>query len=178
MAGLPDPVPNLRGRDRRIYDQMLARRARHGVGLYGPYLPLLHHPELADLVERLGGFLKYDGELPRDRYQFVVLCFARAVGAEFEWLDHEHHALAAGVPQAVLEALAADADIPAPYTDLADAVRSTLAYRDLAADVQQRIVADVGTKGLVEVVALCGLYALIAMVTAAFDVPTSDAGRH
>ena len=178
MTRLPDPIPTLRGDDRRVYERMLARRERHGVGLYGPYLPLLHHPQLADRVEQLGGFLKFDGVLPRDRYQFVVLCFAREVGAEFEWRDHVSHALAAGVPQAVVDALVAGAAVPAPFTDLADAVRSTLAYRDLAADVQQRIVADVGTKGLVEVVTLCGLYALIAMVNAAFDVPTSEAGTH
>ena len=178
MARLPDPIPTLRGDDRRTYERMLARRERHGVGLYGPYLPLLHHPQLADRIEQLGGFLKFDGVLPRDRYQFVVLCFAREIGAEFEWRDHVHHALEAGVPQAVVDALVAGAAVPAPYTDMADAVRSTLAYRDLAADVQQRIVADVGTNGLVEVVTLCGLYALIAMVTGAFDVPTSEAGRH
>ncbi len=64
------------------------------------------------------------------------------------------------------------------HTSTSPPVRSTLAYRDLPQDVQDRIVADVGTKGLVEVITLCGLYALIAMVSAAFDVPVTEAGVH
>lgn len=178
MARLSDPVPELTGDDRRTYERMRARRERHGVGLYGPYVPLLHHPQLADRIERLGGYLKFDGILPRDRYQFVVLAFAHEVGADFERRDHVRHAVHAGVPQEVIDAIGAGTAIPAPYTDLAAAVRSTLAYRDLPQDVQDRIVADVGTKGLVEVITLCGLYALIAMVSAAFDVPVTEAGVH
>lgn len=176
MARLPDPVPDLTGEDRRIYDTMLADRRRHGVGLYGPYVPLLHHPHLAERIEALGSYLKFDGRLPRDRYQFVVLAFARAIGATFEWEDHVEHALAAGVSQAAVDALRDAGDVPAPYADLDRAVASTLGYADLPGDVQDRIVADVGTAGLVEVVVLCGFYALIAMVNGAFDVPLSDVG--
>ncbi len=60
-------MPELTGDDRHTYERMRARRERHGVGLYGPYVPLLHHPQLADRIERLGGYLKFDGILPRDR---------------------------------------------------------------------------------------------------------------
>lgn len=178
MAKLPDPISALHGDDRRTYQRMLARRERHGVGLYGPYVPLLNHPQLAERIEALGGYLKFDGVLPRDRYQFVVLAFSHAVGAEFEWRDHVRHALDAGVPQPVIDTLVAGGELAEPYRTLAAAVEATIAYRDLPHDVQDRIVADVGIKGLVEVVALCGLYALIAMVSAAFDVPVSEAGQH
>ena len=178
MAELPDPIPDLHGDDRRTYERMLARRQRHGVGLYGPYVPLLNHPQLAERIEELGGYLKFDGVLPRDRYQFVVLAFAHAVGAEFEWRDHVQHALDAGVPPTAIDALGAGGELAEPYRMLAEAVTSTIGYRDLPQDVQDRIVADVGVKGLVEVVALCGVYALIAMVSAAFAVPVTEAGRH
>ncbi|MGI9052162.1 MAG: hypothetical protein ACR2HQ_05845 [Ilumatobacteraceae bacterium] len=107
MARLSDPVPALTGDDRRTYERMRARRERHGVGLYGPYVPLLHHPQLADRIERLGGYLKFDGILPRDRYQFVVLAFAHEVGADFERRDHVRHAVHAGVPQDVIDAIGA-----------------------------------------------------------------------
>ena len=177
MARLPDPVPHLRGADRELYEAMLARRREHGVGLYGPYVPLLHAPQLADRVERLGGYLKYEGSLPRDRYQFVVLAFAHRVGGTFEWQDHVGPARAAGVPEAVIEALQQDGPMPDPYAALAAAVAGAVDYGDLAQDVQDRIVADVGTEGLVEVIVNCGLYALMAMVTAAFDVPLDEAGR-
>ena len=36
----------------------------------------------------LGFYLKFQGRLPRDVYQFVVLSVARDTGAAFEWIDH------------------------------------------------------------------------------------------
>lgn len=177
MALLPDPVPELQGADRELFEAMLARRQKHGVGLYGPYVPLLHATKLADRVERLGGYLKFEGSLPRDRYQFIVLAFARRVGATFEWQDHIRPAKAAGVPEAVIEALQHDRPMQDPYAALATAVSCAADYRDLAQDVQDRIIADVGMEGLVEVIVNCGLYALMTMVTAAFDVPLDEAGR-
>ena len=131
MARLDDPVPSLTGEDRRTYERMLAARERHGVGLYGPYGPLLHHPRLAELVERLGSYLKFDGTLPRDRYQFVVLAVARADRAEFEWRDHVDHARDAGVPEAAIDALRAGTAPPEPYSTLLDVVAATLARQDL-----------------------------------------------
>ena len=178
MARLPDPVPTLSGDDREIYERMLAARQRHGVGLYGPYVPLLHHPHLAELIERLGSYLKFDGTLPRDLYQFVVLAFAHRVGAEFEWRDHVEHARQAGVPEAAIDALQAGGTLPEPYGTLLEVVTATIGHQDLPEDVQDRLVADVGTTGLIEVVVLCGFYDLIAMVNTAFDVPLTDAGQH
>jgi 4-carboxymuconolactone decarboxylase len=177
MARLPDPIPGLAGEDREIYDRMLARRTRHGAGIYGLYVPLLHNPQLAAHIEDLGYYYKYDSKLPRDRYQFVVLAFARAVGAEFEYRDHVEHARRAGVPDEVIAALDGDQTVPEPYATYRRVVRAALAYDNLPTDIQDRVIADVGAPGLVEVVTLCGFYTLIAMVNAAFDVSLDEAGR-
>jgi len=84
MARLPDPTTRLNGTDRDIYERMLAARKSQGTGIYGPYTALLNHPELAERIERLGYYLKFESVLPRDVYQFVVLAFARRVGVAFE----------------------------------------------------------------------------------------------
>ena len=47
MARLPDPTATLTGKDRAIYDDILARRRAKGVDHLGPYIPLLNHPQLA-----------------------------------------------------------------------------------------------------------------------------------
>ncbi|MFY9699318.1 MAG: carboxymuconolactone decarboxylase family protein, partial [Rhodoplanes sp.] len=100
-----------------LYDEISARRKAHGEGFGGPYLALLNHPELAKRVEQLGFFLKFEGVLPRPAYQFIVLSVSRATGAGFEWQDHIEHALAAGLPREVIDAIGSGASkaLPHPY---------------------------------------------------------------
>ena len=89
-----------------LYDRIAARRRAKGEGFGGPYLALLNHPALAERVEALGFYLKFEGVLPRVHYQFIVLSVARATGAAFEWQDHVQHALAAGLPQDIIDGIA------------------------------------------------------------------------
>jgi alkylhydroperoxidase/carboxymuconolactone decarboxylase family protein YurZ len=89
-----------------LYDRIATRRRAKGEGFGGPYLALLNHPALAERVEALGFYLKFEGVLPRVHYQFIVLSVARATGAAFEWQDHVQHALAAGLPQNIIDGIA------------------------------------------------------------------------
>src|SRR5579863_7294063 len=102
---------------RALFAEMAARRNARGEHFGGPYIALLNHPELARRIEELGFFLKFDGVLPRPAYQFIVLTVAQATGAAYEWHDHVQHALAAGLPQAVVDDIGAGrADrLPEPY---------------------------------------------------------------
>src|SRR5262245_57675535 len=83
---------------RALYERIAARRRAKGEGFGGPYLALLNDPALAERVEALGFYLKFEGVLSRMHYQFVVLTVARATGAGFEWQDHVQHARAAALP--------------------------------------------------------------------------------
>ena len=92
---------------RALFAAVSAKRKARGEGFGGPYIALLNHPELARRVEELGFYLKFDGVLPRTVYQFIVLSVAHATGAAFEWHDHVEHALAAGLPADVIDAVGA-----------------------------------------------------------------------
>jgi 4-carboxymuconolactone decarboxylase len=54
MAALPDLTGELTGKAKDIYDRMLAKRKAQGTGLRGLYIPLMNHPELAQLIEQRG----------------------------------------------------------------------------------------------------------------------------
>jgi len=182
MAQLPDPIPRLTGTEREIYDHLLAKRQSQGTGLYGPYVPFMNHPRLAERIEELGHFYKFGGALPRDIYQFVVLAFARHSGADLEWQDHIEPARKAGVPSDVLATLQAHplpiagdgapgaTALPAPYDTVWRAMSAAINHESVLADVQQTIVATLGVPGLLEVVTRCGFYALISIVNRGFDV--------
>lgn len=176
MATLPDAIPTLVGTDKAIYDDIIERRAAEGVHHLGPYVPLSNYPELARYVERLGFFYKYDSELPRDLYQFVVLEVARHSGVEFVWRDHIAAARAAGVPEAVISAVAAgETDLPAPYHLVRTLMDWSFRFESIPADVQHEAVAALGVESVLEIVTLCGFYTMIGMVNACFDVPMPGA---
>ncbi len=154
---------------------MVAQRAAQGAPFSGPYLALMNHPQLCRRVEDLGYFLKFDGHLPRDVYQFVVLCVARATGAAFEWDDHVAHARALRIPEAVIgtvqrAGVAADAAYPPPYAMAARVLAHTLAWHDIPQDVQADAIAAYGVRGFVEIVVLTGFYQMFSVINQGFDV--------
>ena len=177
MASLPFDPEKLSADDRAIYDKVKAHRAAVGAPFSGPYLALMNHPMLAEKIEALGYFLKFEGALPREVYQFVVLMVARACGASFEWTDHVEHARAAGVPDDVIEAVRTlgDKPLPQPYATAAPVIRATLAWQDVPDAAQSAAVATFGMKGFVELVVVAGFYQMFSAINQGFDV-TPPAG--
>ncbi len=122
MAHLPFDPSQLSTSDLAIYNRMVERRKAQSAGFGGPYAALMNHPQLCEKIEDLGYYLKFQGRLPREIYQFVVLSVAKYTGAAFEWIDHVEHAAAAGVPATVVDALQKDgishSAFPGPYMTL------------------------------------------------------------
>ncbi len=134
----------------------------------------MNHPQLCQKVEDLGYYLKFEGHLARDVYQFVVLSVARETKTAFEWIDHIDHARAAGVPDAVLETLRvngiSDADFPEPYRLAGLLLRSTLHWQNIPADIQTQAIAAYGRYGLIEIVVLSGFYQMFSAINQGFAV--------
>jgi 4-carboxymuconolactone decarboxylase len=176
MSSLPDSTGKLTGDDKEIYDAMLARRSAQGAKVGGLYIPLMNHPELARLIEALGYYLKFEGRLPRDAYQFIVLSIARRIGVAFEWIDHVEHAREAGLSDTLISAiLESDRDsIPHPYSLILDTIDVVLQFKSVPEKVQNEMVGLYGVQGLLEVVTLCGFYQMVGEITQAFDVPLPE----
>jgi 4-carboxymuconolactone decarboxylase len=161
------PVPA-----KALYEQIAARRHAKGEGFGGPYLALFNHPALAERVEALGFYLKFEGVLPRVHYQFIVLSVARATGAAFEWQDHVQHALAAGLPQNIIDGIAngAGASLPHPFGLLREVLTKTQAWQPIPDVLQAQAAAEWGKDGLVEIVVLSGFYQMFAAINQGFDI--------
>ena len=100
-----------------------------------------------------------------------MLAIAKRSGVAFEWADHIAAAKGAGLPQAVIEAVAGATDVPSPFDIVTETMDCAFAYRSIPSGLQDQIVQRFGLKGLIEIVSLCGFYTLIGMVNAGFDVP-------
>jgi 4-carboxymuconolactone decarboxylase len=174
VAELPfDPV-SLSPSDKKLYDAMVAQRKSQGAPFGGPYAALMNHPQLCQKIEELGYYLKFRGHLARDVYQFVVLSVARETRAAFEWVDHIQHALAAGVPESVIDTLrthgVTGTDFPEPYRLAALVLRSTLAWQNIPDELQADSIKNYGLYGFVEIVVLSGFYQMFSAINQGFAV--------
>lgn len=174
MAQLPFDPSTLSPADRALYERMVERRKAQGAGFGGPYAALMNHPQLCEKIENLGYYLKFEGHLPRDVYQFVVLYVARRTGAAFEWVDHIQHAEAAGVPSPLIGALRQGEDVSAvaapPYDLVMQLLDSTLSWRNIPPHVQDEAIRIFGIQGFVELVVLSGFYQMFSGINQGFDV--------
>jgi 4-carboxymuconolactone decarboxylase len=174
MAPLPFDPSKLSPSDLALYNGMVERRREHGAGFGGPYAALMNHPQLCKRLEELGFYLKFQGHLPREIYQFVVLSVARSTGAAFEWLDHIKHAEAAGVPPSVIDTLQKDGVLggafPAPYDIAAKVLAATLSWTDVPQAIQDQSIAQFGIEGFVELVVLSGFYQMFSAINQGFGV--------
>src|SRR5829696_6743231 len=90
----------------------------------GPFIALLHNPELARHVQRLGEHLRWKGKLPSRLKELAVLVTARRWTCQHEWVMHSKLALEAGLAADMVEAIRAGRE----PTAIADEERAVLAF--------------------------------------------------
>jgi alkylhydroperoxidase family enzyme len=176
MARLPDPRDTLDEHGREIYDRLAGPRG----GLSGVYQALMHHPDLADHVGQLGGYLRFGSTLPGDIRELAIMATARSLGTPFMWEKHVIPARKEHLPDEVVECVRSGdivtADISTLYKAVWETARHVAAQEVLPADLQALIVAELGERGLVELIGTCGFYRFIATIAVSFDVALPDEG--
>jgi 4-carboxymuconolactone decarboxylase len=101
---LPTLAPeNLTPRQKEVYDKHVSRRNY----VTGPYDVWLHSPELFEKVSAISNYFRFDCGLPVKLREFGILVTARYWDAQYSWNAHVDKALAAGIPEDVVNDLAA-----------------------------------------------------------------------
>jgi 4-carboxymuconolactone decarboxylase len=146
----------------------------------GPFLAWLANPGFADAAQKVGEYCRFNTTLPRDLAELAICVTAAHYRAEFEWWAHERMAHEAGVPEAVTDAIRRGRE------PRLDTVAGRAVYRTAVALNRRHRLTDaefaearevLGEQGLVDVVGLCGYYALVSLTLNAFEVPVPDGGR-
>ena len=107
----------------------------------------------------------------------MILRFASRRRFGYEWAHLQRPARLAGLDEATIAAITAgDAPAALPHSSQAvlEAVDAVVQQQSIPAEVQRRVVGAFGNRGMVEVVALCGLYGLMGDMVTAFDIPIED----
>jgi 4-carboxymuconolactone decarboxylase len=138
-----------------------------GVEPFGPFVDLLASPELMTRTSALGEYLRYRSALPSRLSEFAILVTAAHWRQQFEWEVHAPVALQAGVTQAVLDAVWRG-DRPSDLADdmavLYDLCIALHRDRTVPAPLRDRAERALGEQGVTDAIAICGYYALLAMI--------------
>jgi 4-carboxymuconolactone decarboxylase len=150
-------------------------------GVRGPFLALLHSPETAERVQRLGEHLRFGGVLPQPLKELAILVAARHWSCAYEWAAHRPIAEREGIAPSVADAIAAGrrpeglGEAESEIYEFCTALHRTKTAPDAAlAAVARRF----GETGLIELTAICGYYAMLAMAlnVAGIEPPEGSPG--
>ena len=142
-------------------------RKLRGVEPFGPFLTLLKSPELMTRVSALGEYLRFRSALPPRLSELAILITAAHWRQQYEWGVHVPIALQAGIAPSAIDAIR-DGRVP----DELDAAQLALyelcvaIHRERAVPrlLHERADAALGPQGALDAIAICGYYALLAMV--------------
>ncbi len=142
-----------------------------GAGLRGPFNALLWSPELCDLVQRVGAFVRFGSSIPPRLNELAIIMAGRKWTAQYEFYAHRRLALEAGLKPAIADAIAAGTrptGMTEDETIVYDFVSELLQVSDAAF---QRVNAAFGERGVVDLVGAVGYYSLVSMVLNVARVP-------
>ena len=146
----------------------------------GPFLPWLRAPGMAGPAQQLGEFFRFNTSLTRDLAEIAILVTGAHYEAEFEWWAHSRMAHDAGVSEDVTEAIRQGRE-----PDFGDVKARTVYQTARALCLRHRLSDDefaaanevLGEEGLVEVIGLCGYYAMVSLTLNVFEIETPDGSR-
>jgi 4-carboxymuconolactone decarboxylase len=179
LPRIPLPSPSeLSPEQRRVYDAVV--NGPRGA-LRGPLRAALHNAELADKWQQLGELLRYRTSLAPRLSELAILVTARHFDCQFEWYAHEPPARQAGLNPDAIEAIRRG-ERPAFASEDEQAIFDyALQLHEkhfLAEATYQRALQVIGVLGVVELTALLGYYAMVAMTLNAHELtPPADTPR-
>jgi len=147
--------------------------------LGGPFNAWLRSPVLAERLQKVGEYLRFNSSIPPRLNEFAILITARAWDANFEWYAHYPLALKAGLRPAIAADLAKGkrpagmaADETAVY-DFVTELRGERKVGDATYGAAQKLLGD---QGVVDLIALSGYYDLVSMTLQTAQVPAPEDG--
>ncbi len=143
-------------------------------GLAGPFNAMLYAPEVGRALQELGAAIRFRTHLtPRVR-ELAILVVAQAWDSGYERSSHEPIGRDAGLTEPEIEALRVGADpgfADEPERIAYQVVRALVGPVDLDDEQYSAAVAALGEQALVELSALVGYYATLALQLRIFRVP-------
>ena len=141
--------------------------------LYGPFHAMAMRPHLGAHMLELGRAVRFESSLPSDLLEIAICTVGARWKSEFEFWAHRRLAVADGVDEAILDAIAHGAE--PPFTTDAERVVHAYAAELLAdghvgPDTWQAAVDQLGHESVVDLTVTIGYYCQISFLLNAVQV--------
>jgi 4-carboxymuconolactone decarboxylase len=167
-----DKKADLAPADQKIYDAIAQSRGVVG----GPWRALLHSPEMAQRTMHLGSYVRFESTLDHKVIEFTALVAARELDCKHEWAAHVGHGQKAGIPMETIRAVYEKKGVETFSSEdaqIVSFVREMIHSHRVSELTFQAIYGRFGEKGIVELTATIGYYAMLACTLNTFDVYTA-----
>jgi 4-carboxymuconolactone decarboxylase len=148
-----------------------------GAGLRGPFNALLRSPQLCDLVQRVGAYLRFGSSIPAPLNELAICMAGRKWGAQSEFYAHRRLGIEAGLNPDILDAIAdgqRPSDMSADETTVYGFVTDLLSTGQVSDSRYEAVLDRFGERGVMDLVGAVGYYSLVSMVLNVAQVPLPE----
>jgi 4-carboxymuconolactone decarboxylase len=118
-------------------------------------------------VQRVGEYVRFQTTIPAPLNELAILITGRFWSAQFEFWAHSRLARTAGLPDAIIDALA-EGRRPSPMSDderiVYDFCTEMLRDKAVSDAAFKAVVGRFGEQGVIDLIAACGYYSIVSMV--------------
>jgi 4-carboxymuconolactone decarboxylase len=148
--------------------------------LNGPFNVLLRSPEMGNLSQKLGEYLRFRTAVPKRLNEMAILMTAKWWSSQYEWSLHENLALNAGLNAAVIDAIQAGhrpAQMQPDEGVVYDFCTELRERRRVSDGTFKAALSLLGERGVVDLVATMGYYDLVSMALNVDRYPLPDGAQ-
>ena len=180
------PVENLTAEQRAVYDAIKGgpraklasfKAVTKPEPIGGPFNMMLRSPGIGNIVQSLGGEIRFKSSIPPKLNEFAIMVTARHWTSNYEWHAHCRLALEAGLDPAKAKDVAENRR-PANMDDdeamIYDFSRELHEKKSVSDANFKRVFDRFGERGVFDLIAVNGYYTLISMVLNVDRVPLPD----
>ena len=170
------PLDKMTPGQRTVADSIMSGPRK---GMNGPFNAWLRSPELADRLQKVGEYVRFNTSLDKRLNEMAIIMTAQYWGSQYEWYAHAPLAIKAGLDPEIVAALGAGNKPEKMKDDEAIVWEfTTQLRRDHHVDdaIYAKAVETFGENGVVDLVAVNGYYNVVSMTLNVSHVsPPADA---
>jgi len=157
------PLDKMTPAQRTVADTIMSGPRK---GMSGPFNAWLRSPELADRLQKVGEYLRFNTSLDKRLNEMAIIMTAQFWGAQYEWYAHAPLALKAGLDPAIVAAIGAGQKPVNMKDDEAIVWEfTTQLRRDHGVDdaIYTKAVDKFGEQGVMDLIGVNGYYDVVSM---------------
>jgi 4-carboxymuconolactone decarboxylase len=179
------PLDKMSPAQRAVADAIMSGPRK---GMSGPFNAWLRSPELADRLQKVGEYVRFNSSLDRRVNEMAIIMTAQAWGSQYEWHAHAPLAIKAGLDPTIVAAIGAGRKPDNMKDDEAIVWEfTTQLRRDHSVDdaIYTKALEKFGENGIMDLIAVNGYYDVVSMTLnvahvappAGEELPFKQAGR-